>query len=327
MEDVFRFYYDEKGFQTRLKELRHGVAMLLDWQDFVESRGADSDVGIDVEGGLEYDRATLIDVVRSNLKRAEEGLRVLEETLKLEGSERARGCHKLRYQTYHIEKEIQQFLSRPRLEKGLYLVLSDPSDPEEFAELARSAVRAGIPAVQLRCRDVDDGALLNYAKQMRDITANTKTLFIVNDRVDIALLANADGVHIGQSDIPAASVREILGGDRILGLSTHNLQQARAAQNLPLDYIGFGPVWPTDSKVKPDPVVGVDNLRECVKFSKLPVVAIGGINRSRMEDMAEIAYNNIAVIRAVRNVDDPEREMAELMRLSTGGEIKTEQTC
>lgn len=188
------------------------------------------------------------------------------------------------------------------LRRGLYLILTDPRDGYET--LCRWAVEAGLPAVQLRYKGRHDREHLALARALRQITKGTGTLFIVNDRPDIALISEADGVHLGQDDLPAAEVRQLIGPAMLLGLSTHNPGQVAAANAAPVDYIGFGPLFATASKERPDPVTGPDLLKAALDVSRHPVVAIGGLNRERISPLQPRPHN-AAVIRAVSDAPDP----------------------
>ncbi len=191
---------------------------------------------------------------------------------------------------------------RTFLRHGLYLILTDPRDGYET--LCRWALKAGLPAVQLRYKGLDDREHLALAQALRRIVKNTGTLFIVNDRPDIALISQADGVHLGQDDLPAAEVRQLIGPAMLLGLSTHNLEQVAAANDAPVDYIGFGPLFATTSKERPDPVTGPGLLKAALAISRHPVVAIGGLNLERIRQLQPRPHN-AAVIRTVNDASDP----------------------
>ncbi len=191
---------------------------------------------------------------------------------------------------------------RPSLRRGLYLVLTEPRDGYET--LCRWAVKAGLPAVQLRYKGHNEREHLALAHALRKITKDTGTLFIVNDRPDIALVSQADGVHLGQDDLAAAEARQLIGPAILLGLSTHNLEQVAAANAAPVDYIGFGPLFATNSKEQPDPVTGPDVLKAALDISRHPVVAIGGLDLERVRQLHAHPHN-AAVIRAVSNAPDP----------------------
>lgn len=173
-----------------------------------------------------------------------------------------------------------------------------------YERLCALAVEAGIAAVQLRTKGHDEEQHLAMALRLRALTRGSSTLFIVNDRVDIALASDADGLHIGQDDLPASEARQRIGPDKLLGLSTHNLEQVKMARNAPVDYIGFGPLFPTNSKLRPDPVVGPQTLEAAHACSSHPLVAIGGLNLERIQQLGPYAHN-VAVIRAVAEAADP----------------------
>lgn len=191
---------------------------------------------------------------------------------------------------------------RSSLRPGLYLVLTGPRDGYE--RVCEWAVKAGLPCVQLRYKGRDEREHLGLAHKLRRITAGTDTLFIVNDRPDIALQSGADGLHLGQHDLPAAEARRLIGPDLLLGLSTHNLDQVAKANDAPVNYIGFGPIYTTNSKTIPDPVVGPDALRAAHAISRHPVVAIGGLTPERVAQLGTYAHN-VAVIRAVCDAPEP----------------------
>lgn len=188
------------------------------------------------------------------------------------------------------------------LRPGLYLVLTEPRDGYE--RVCEWAVEAGLPCVQLRYKGHDEREHLDLAHKLRRITAGTDTLFMVNDRPDIALLSGADGLHLGQHDLPAAEARRLIGPDLLLGLSTHNLDQVAKANDAPVDYIGFGPIYTTNSKTTPDPVVGPEALKAAHAISRHPIVAIGGLTIERIARLGTDAHN-VAVIRAVCDAPEP----------------------
>lgn len=301
VEDILRYVYDDAVLQQRLKAMRHRLVQLVPGTSYLAARDAGGDVGRDAQGALEYDRRDLAGILRANLKRVQEALRVLEEVLKLAHSV-AEPIKALRYEAYAIEQLMLVYLNRKELRPGLYLILTEPRDGYE--RLTQWAVEAGLPAVQLRYKGTDEREHLALARKMRGLTKGSDTRFIVNDRADIALLVEADGLHLGQDDLPPADVRHLIGPDMLLGFSTHNLEQVCAANALPVDYIGFGPLYATNSKAKPDPVTGPEALKAAHGTSRHPIVAIGGLDRERIKGLAACAHN-VAVIRAVSEAADP----------------------
>lgn len=316
IEDIYRYCLDDADLQQRLKSMRHRISEAVPSAGLLASRDAASDVGFSSKGVLEEKRASLKDILKANMKRVQEGLRVLEEVLKIDSPEASRVVKEIRYSCYQIELDME-LKSRKTLRKGLYLIMTDPA--AGYETFARTAVSLGIPAVQLRYKGTDSGYFMQCATAVRKITEGSDTRFIVNDRVDIALLSGADGVHLGQSDLSPKDARA-LGGDRLMiGLSTHTLEQVEQAQEEPVDYIGFGPVYPPFSKENPDEVTGVEALRAAARLSRLPVVAIGGITRERLEKLAGSSCNNVACIGAIASARDPGEEMLAMHTRS--GEI------
>ncbi len=198
------------------------------------------------------------------------------------------------------------------LRPGLYLVLTEPRDGYE--RLCEWAVEAGLPCVQLRYKGQDEREHLALAHKLRRITAGTDTLFIVNDQPDIALISCADGLHLGQNDLPAAEARRLIGPELLLGLSTHNLDQVAKANDAPVNYIGFGPIYATNSKTIPDPVVGPEAIKDAHAISRHPIVAIGGLNLERIVQLGTYAHN-VAVIRAVCDAPEP---LIAMQQMHTG---------
>jgi thiamine-phosphate pyrophosphorylase len=193
---------------------------------------------------------------------------------------------------------------------GLYLVITDPV--VGYAKCAEAAVKAGVSVIQLRMKHASRGAVLREAREMRRITAGTKTLFIVNDDPSVASEAEADGVHVGQDDMDPDEIRARHPELRIIGLSTHSPAQAKASNAKNVDYIGVGPVYATPTKDIPDPTLGLETMAEMISLSNRPAVAIGGIDESRLGDVLAAGAKNFAVVRAVCLSADP---LGAIMRL------------
>lgn len=184
---------------------------------------------------------------------------------------------------------------------GVYVIITDP--PLPYAEIARICVARGVRMLQLREKNLDDRAILAAAAEITAVTRGTDTLFVMNDRADLALLAGADVVHLGQGDISLSDARRIVGPDMIIGLSTHTLDQARSAIAQGADYIGFGPVWATPTKDVPDEVVGLDLLRQVVELSPVPVVAIGGIFPENLPQVFAAGARTFSMVRHLMHPD------------------------
>lgn len=198
---------------------------------------------------------------------------------------------------------------------GLYLISDDASLLDgSFPALLDAALRAGLRVAQLRGKRVNENALLAMGREARRLTRRHGAALIVNDRVELAMRLEADGVHLGQGDTPPAEARRILGPGAVIGFSTHNREQVEAAQGQPVDYIGVGPVFATSTKEQADPVVGLDLVHWAVGRSRVPVVAIGGISLENLDAVLATGTPNVAVISAITRAADPAASVAEFLR-------------
>lgn len=189
---------------------------------------------------------------------------------------------------------------KPIAWRGFYAILDPAECRTTPLETAEAILRGGCAVLQLRDKRGDDRDTLALARALRERCRAAQVPFVMNDRVDLALLSEADGVHLGQEDMPVEDARRIFGG--AIGLSTHDLQQALAAD---ADLIGFGPVYDTTTKANPDPTVGLDALREVCGRVAVPVVAIGGLSVERAREVAATGARLGAAIGAVCRATDP----------------------
>lgn len=194
---------------------------------------------------------------------------------------------------------------------GLYGILTDPV--VGYEELARVMVERGLKIIQLRMKDVDPGEVTSVARAIREIVPPGVS-FVVNDDPRIAAEVEADGVHLGQDDMPYEEARRIVGPDAIIGLSTHNPDQTRRACALRPDYIGVGPVWATPTKKNPDPVIGIDGMREMLGLATVPAVVLGGIDHSNVGEVVAGGAANLCAVRCINGSRDPGGEIDRLLR-------------
>ena len=180
-----------------------------------------------------------------------------------------------------------------------------------------SLVAGGATLIQLRDKTASPRELYDSALAAVKIARRLGVLLIINDRVDVAIAAGADGVHLGQDDLPPERARALLGPDRVIGFSTHTLEQATAANSLPIDYVAIGPMFQTSTKEKPDPVVELEVLGEIKRRISKPLVAIGGITLERAGLVIEAGADSVAVISDLHSTGDlTERTREFLQRLS-----------
>jgi thiamine-phosphate pyrophosphorylase len=196
---------------------------------------------------------------------------------------------------------------------GPYVIITDPVLP--YRRIAEICVERGVRMLQLREKHLDDKAILAAATEITAVTRGTDTLFVMNDRADLALLSGADVLHLGQGDISLADALRVVGPDMPIGLSTHTLDQARRAIAEGADYIGFGPVWATPTKDVPDEVVGLDLLREVVGFSTVPVVAIGGIFPENLPQVLDTGARSFSLVRYLMSTPDLDERIRILQNM------------
>jgi len=182
-------------------------------------------------------------------------------------------------------------------------------------QIAQAAVEAGAPVVQLRDKLLSDAAFYDQALALREITRRAGVLFIVNDRVDIALAVHADGVHVGQTDMPASVVRRLIGPEIILGVSAGSLDEALTAAKDGADYVGFGPVFSTSTKNDAGRPTGLDVLEQVKSAVRLPIAAIGGINEQNIQTVVEAGADAAAVVSAIVCAQDMREAIRRLMSL------------
>ncbi len=309
VEDFTRFVLDDAHLSAILKDLRHDLAAALEMlpaDRLLRSRDTPGDVGAHIDTAAERQRLSPLHVAQANAKRVEESLRTLEEYGKVIDAEFAARCEQLRYRFYTVEQAIATTVSARERLAGcrLYLLVTDSTCPNGAGPLVRAALAGGVDAVQLREKDIPDRRLIDLAKRVREWTHAAGALFIINDRPDIAALVNADGVHVGQDDMTVREARQIVGTDRLVGLSAHNIEQARQAVLDGADYLGVGPTFPSQTKQFAD-VAGLNFVRQVADEITRPWFAIGGINADNVADVINAGAQRIAISAAIATASDP----------------------
>ncbi|SBW01966.1 thiamine phosphate synthase [uncultured Dysgonomonas sp.] len=196
---------------------------------------------------------------------------------------------------------------------SLYLVTDRSLSLGRPLETAvEEAVRGGVTMVQLREKDASTLDFYNLAMRLKSILKSYNVPLIINDRLDIALACDAEGLHVGQSDMPYAVARKLLGKDKIIGLSVESIQDAIDANNLDVDYIGISPVFGTQTKTDTAPALGLEGIREITRISGHPSVGIGGINLTNAQDIIQAGADGISVVSAIMSASDPQRSARQL---------------
>lgn len=187
----------------------------------------------------------------------------------------------------------------------LYLVTDDQQDLATLKRVVRKAVEGGVTMVQVREKHGNVRAFIERAQAVKEILKDTDVPLIINDRLDVALAVDADGVHLGQSDMPAIIARELIGPNKILGLSIENEEQLAQADSLPIDYIGLSAIFATPTKTNTKKHWGIDGLKMALETTSLPIVAIGGINESNIPQLSATGVHGLALVSAICHAEDP----------------------
>jgi thiamine-phosphate pyrophosphorylase len=320
VEDYARFVLDDDTLCGGLKQLRHDLATATSrWTDTaLLQRDTPGDVGTATKTQTELRREDTAAVVVAAGKRLGEALRTIEEYLKTVSPQDAAEVESIRYRFYNLELRVARTL-RPAgrfAAVRLYVLVTESICRRPWLEVATAAIEGGADCLQLREKDLESGELLRRAKILTDLCHEHGVLCIINDRPDIALLANADGVHVGQTDLPCTEVRKLLGPDKLIGVSTHNLDQAKQAHLDGADYIGVGPVFRSSTKTR-DFLPGLDYARQAAQQIPLPAVAIAGITDQNADEVLATGVQAIAVTAAVAACGDPRGATARLKQIIT----------
>ncbi|WP_203344299.1 thiamine phosphate synthase [Vibrio fluvialis] len=197
----------------------------------------------------------------------------------------------------------------------LYLVTDDQQDLSTLYHVVKQAIAGGVSLVQVREKQGDVRTFIERAAAVKAVLSGSGVPLIINDRVDVALAVDADGVHLGQSDMPATLARQLLGPDKLIGLSVENEQQFEQAQSLPVDYLGLSAIFATPTKTNTVKHWGLDGLNWAMARSRLPMVAIGGLNTSNIGAVAQTGVQGIALVSAISHAPDPQQAARDLRLL------------
>lgn len=318
-EDYARFVLDDAHLTAALKGLRHDLSAAIARVPAARrlaSRETLADVGTSLTTPTEATRPDAGSVAAANFKRAQQALRSLEEFGKTIDPVLAADVKQLRYRAYTLERAVAATAESLDLLAAarLYVLIDGRESLPAFERLAESLVAAGVDVLQLRDKRLADRELLARARVLRALTRGTRTLFVVNDRADVAALAEADGVHVGQEELSVKDARAVVGPAALIGVSTHSLSQARQAVLDGASYLGVGPMFPSRTKTF-DRFPGTRLIAAVAAEIRLPAFAIGGIDRGNLDEVLAAGGTRIAVGGAVTAADDPAVAAAELLRM------------
>jgi len=301
IEEWCRFGLNNAQLTLECKHLRQEIA---NWHtaQMRAARDTMGDVGTELSHPQEEQRANIKSLLQANFGRVQEAMRVLEEYGKLTHPNMGKAFKQMRYRVYTLESSLlgyqrHQLLLRSRL----YLVTSQS---ESLLSTIEAALKGGLTLLQYRDKTADDTVRLEQAMKLRQLCHNYGALFIMNDRVDLALAVDADGVHLGQQDMPIAIARQLLGPQRLIGRSTTNPKEMQGAITDGADYIGVGPVYETPTKVGKG-ATGVEYVSYAAKNSPIPWFAIGGIDPNNINEVIDAGAERVAVVRSLMEAEQP----------------------
>lgn len=314
LEDFARLVREDEHAAEALKSLRHKLAAAvrqLDRPERLRSRSTESDAGTELSSPSETQRSALVDIVPAACERVTQALRCLEEFAKFVAApsvqdQPSESFKQLRYEAYDVLADVELRLTASPLadSQRLYLLVDCRLPVDQFTQQLSQLAEAGVDLFQLRDKTADGAKLLVYAQAAMVALRGTSAKLIVNDRVDIALASGADGVHVGQDDLPIEAVQRLARGRLIIGVSTHNIEQARAAEQGRADYIGCGPTFQSTTKQFVE-FAGTSFLELAAREISIPQFAIGGISLLNLPDVLQAGCRRVAVSSVIHEAPEP----------------------
>lgn len=320
LEEISRFLLNDKDLTEELKNIRHQLNNIqeLDYEGLLKARDTENDSGTAIKNP--DSRKDIETIFKANIKRLQQVLRVLAE-YSIDNKENTAIFENLRYKTYTLEKKMYDKLKENYnklmlANKKLYLVTNSDKfeNDDDFLDAVASSLKGGVDIIQLREKNAPANRIIELGKKIKLLCAEYGATFIVNDRVDIAYILEADGVHLGQDDMDVDSARKILGHNAIIGISTHAPEQALKAVSDGADYIGAGPVFTTPTKPGRQSV-GLDYVKWVSENISIPAFAIGGIDLDNVNEVLNTGLKRVAVVRAIINSQNPEKSANQFLKL------------
>lgn len=301
IEEWCRFGLNDTTLAETCKHLRQEVGK---WHtpQIRAARDTPGDPGTVLSHPQEEKRSSMSSLLQANFCRVQEALRVLEEYGKLDDANMGKVFKQMRYQVYSLESTLMGFHRHQLLWRSHLYLVTAPAD--NLFDAIEAALKGGLTLLQYREKTADDLIRLERARKLRQLCHDYGALFIINDRVDLALAVDADGVHLGQQDMPIAVARQLLGPQKLIGRSTTNSQEMQGAISEGADYIGVGPVYETPTKAGKT-AAGLDYVRYAAKNSSIPWFAIGGIDASNINDVMDAGAERVAVVRSIMQAEQP----------------------
>ncbi len=314
LEDWARFGLGKEDFVIKIKNYRHLLGK-NHLEIYKLSRNHIEDKCKGLPHVEQFKRKDPAKIISSNSARIQEALRVIEEFSRDHNNKLSKIASEIRYEIYTMEIELLNFNTRKRSElifsqNNLYSITAHR---ENLLEIVEKILLGGVKIIQYRFKEGNDKEHLKKAIEIKNLCEKYNSLFIVNDRVDIALASNADGIHLGQNDIDLITARKLLGNSKIIGVTANNSTDINSAIKDGCDYIGLGPVFKTSTKKDKEPL-GIKKIKALTKDIKIPWFAIGGINKENISSLKKQGINKVAVISGLFNSEDPKQEAIILLK-------------
>ena len=318
IEDWCRFGLDRQDLVIPLKDWRQQLGQ-LHADCYRQARSTATDPAAGLSHPAQQSRTDSTQVLKANASRVQEALRVIEEFARTGDAELARTAASVRYALYDHEVRILEACGRnlrlQRLDRSRLCLITDPGGSDCSAEMLKRvemALATGVSLVQYRRKQGTDALRLQEARQLAELCQAHQALLIINDRIDLALLVNADGVHLGQDDLPHAAARQLMGPEKLIGRSTHRLAQLEQAQEEGADYLGVGAVYATATKADRT-AAGLGWVRDASASARIPWFAIGGINGDNITEVLAAGASRVAVVSAIMGASDPAAAARQLL--------------
>ena len=308
LEDWARFGLGNEDFVIRIKNFRQ-ILGKNHLEIYKLSRNHIEDQCKGLSHVEQINRNSSSKIISSNSARVQEALRVIEEFSRIHNSKLSKIASEIRYEIYTLEIELLNFNTRKRAQliirkNNLYSITDQR---ENLLEIIEKILLGGVKIIQHRFKEGNDKDHLKEAIEINNLCKKYNSLFIVNDRLDIALASNADGVHLGQDDLDIKTVRKLLGASKIIGVSANNSTDINKAVKDGCDYIGVGPVFPTLTKKNKEPL-GEEKIKALTKDLNIPCFAIGGINKLNISSLKNHGISKVAIVSGLLNSEDPKDE-------------------
>jgi thiamine-phosphate pyrophosphorylase len=328
LEELARLMLNDAVLTQQLKNMRHEMVRvdLKRQQQLLQARNSEGDVGTDMEVAGEEKQREIPAAIVANARRVQESLRVMEEIAKAPGPGLDPEKFKqARFALYTIEKTLlSRVLRQDKIKRlsGLYVIIDTLAlRGRSHIEVASQAIRGGAKVIQLRDKAHSKKELLSIAQELRNLCAERDVLFIMNDYLDLALTVDADGLHLGQDDLPIKEARRLLPIDKILGCSVRTVDKATIAQAEGADYLAVGAMYPSPSKETAE-VVGTERLKQIRQSVNLPLVALGGITNDNASEVLAAGADSVAVISAVLGAEDAAAASRQLVARIEDGQLE-----